>query len=124
LKTGGDVFMGVSYSSVRDKHLTQKSNILEKIEANNIIMPIAFATKGELAYINIVSIGGDHLHQSGFDSIQENTKLSFLGQGKVYIYSALLPKMSQTEIVLFHACHIFNFSNHEIEVEKSVLMMV
>jgi hypothetical protein len=128
LEKGGDVFMGVSYSSVRDEHLTQKSNILKKIESesSNIGMPIAFATKGKLAYINIVSIGGDHLHQSGFDSIQENLsrKLSFLGQGKVYIYSALLPKMSQTEIVLFHACHIFNYANHEVEVEKSVLMII
>jgi hypothetical protein len=130
LEIGGNVFMGVSYSLATDENSTEKTTILKKIEKerSHIFMPITFATEGESAYINVVLDGGDQkqLHQAGFDYVKHylSRNLGFLGLGKVYIYLAKTTRTTQPETIVFHACRVSLDSNHEIEVEKSVLMIV
>jgi hypothetical protein len=127
LEKGGDVFMGVSYSSIEENNVTQRPTITKKIEADfaSIQMPIAFATLRELAYININSATGSY-HQSGFDLIQESflKNYSFLGQGQVYVYKATTPVVTRPEIVFFHACRVANVSSGRLEVEKSILVLI
>jgi hypothetical protein len=66
------------------------------------------------------------LHQAGFDYVKHylSRNLGFLGQGQVYIYSAKSTRTTQPETIWFHACRVSLDSNHKIEIEKSVLMII
>jgi hypothetical protein len=128
IEKGGDVFMAVSFSSIKEESEDRRSIITKKIEEDfsQIQMPIAFATQRELAYINIKSDMGSY-HQSGFDFVQESflKNISFLTQEKVYIYKEF-PRapIKQTEVAFFHACRVFKESKDEMKVEKSILVLI
>jgi hypothetical protein len=127
LEKGGEVFMAVSYSSIKQENSSQLSFITEKIERDFSLIkkPIVFVTSGKSTFISVTAASAV-FEQSGFGLILEyNWKnISFLGQGKVNIFASVNYELNQTEIVLFHACQILSQLKGKFKVEKSILVLI
>lgn len=127
LRNRGEIFMAVSYSSIREENSTITTDLLKKIEAefSEIQMPITLVSSGKSSYV-CAHFASGAFQQSGFTFLQEyiwKNQIK-LESDKVYSYVAVIQEINQTEIVLFNVCHLFVGSKGKLIVEKSVLVLI